>query len=205
MNRALARQALALIPVMALVFWGLTRLLPPVTGYALALVVYWGLLIVALRRHGGWSLVPRWPGVPAILLFLGVLALAAWDGLAALPLLSPHVLVLVLIFSALNGPLEEAFWRGALMPQLRDWRPALMPGLIFIAWHLAPLAGAVTLMPPGEAVLKLIGGAALLAIPAMAARLCSGTAGAGGIGHALVNGLTFAAVAASAPGAPVLP
>lgn len=202
MERALAARALALIPVMALVFWGLTRLMPPVTGYALGLVLYWGLLIAALCRHGGWSLAPRWPGIPAVLMFLAVLGLAACMGLAALPRLSPHVLALVLLFSVINGPLEEAFWRGALIPDPRGWRAALLPGLIFIVWHLAPLAGAVALMPPGKAVQQLIGGAALLVVPAMVARLYSGTAGAGGIGHALINVPTFAMVAASAPALP---
>lgn len=200
MNRPLAGQALALIPVMALVFALLTRLLPPVSGFALGLAIYWVLLIVALRRHGGWSLVPRRPGLVAIIGLLILLALAGREGWAALPLLSPHVLALVLILAAMNGLLEEAFWRGALMSHVQSWRQAWGPGLIFTAWHLAPLAGAIALMPPRDAVLRLVGGAALLAIPATAARLGGGTAGAGGIGHALINVLTFAAMAAHPQG-----
>lgn len=205
MNRTLAFWALALIAVMAAVFALLTRALPPVTGFALGLALYWALLAVALRRHAGWSLRPRRPGGWAIAGFAVVLALAAWKGLPALPLLSPHVLALVLIFAALNGPLEEAFWRGALMPDAQGWRQTLAPGAIFVAWHLAPLAGAVAFMPPCEAALRLIGGAALLALPATAARLRGGTSGAAGIGHALVNVLTFAAMAAGAPGPAAFP
>lgn len=200
MDRRLACAALVLTGPLALLFRALTQWLPPVPGFGLGLAVYWLLLAVALWRHRGWSLRPARPGLPAIHGLVLLAGLAAPSGLPALVRLSPHVLAAVLLAAALNGALEEAFWRGALLPRLRSWRNSLAPGLIFVLWHLAPLAGAVAFRPAGMAALQLLGGAALLAVPATLARLRGGTAGAGAIGHALVNVLTFATVAAHAPG-----
>lgn len=52
MDRALVRMALCAAPVLALIFYGLTRMMPPLWGYVIGLCVYWlGLAIVLLWRH----------------------------------------------------------------------------------------------------------------------------------------------------------
>lgn len=199
MDRRLACAALLLIAPLALAFRALTQALPPVSGFAMGLALYWLLLGLALRRRPGWSLHLRPPGAVAVMGFALLLVLAAPVGLPALARLSPQVLAVVVLAAALNGALEEAFWRGALMPRARGWGDSLAPGMIFVLWHLAPLAGALAFLPAPVAAAQLLGGAALLAVPATAARLRGGSAGSGALGHALVNLLTFAAVAAHAP------
>lgn len=200
MDRRLACAALILIAPLALIFRALTQWLPPVSGFALGLALYWLLLGLALWRRPGWSLRLRRPGAVAILGFALLLILVAPVGLPALARLSPHVLAVVVLSAALNGVLEEAFWRGAIMPRVRGWKDSLLPCAIFVLWHLAPLAGALAFLPATEAAAKISGGAALLALPATAARLRGGSAGSGALGHGLVNLLTFAAVAAHPPG-----
>lgn len=200
MDRRLACAALVLIGPLALMFRALTQWLPPVSGFALGLALYWLLLGLALWRRPGWSLRLRPPGAVAITGFALLLVLAAPVGLPALARLSPQVLAAVVLSAALNGVLEEAFWRGAMMPRARGWGDSVAPGTIFLLWHLAPLAGALAFLPTTVAAAQLLGGAALLALPAIAARLRGGSSGSGALGHALVNLMTFAAVAVHPPG-----
>lgn len=202
MNRRLALAALIAIPLLALVFRGLGATgLRPLTAYLAALAVYWGLLGLALWLCGGWSLRPRWPGWPvALLLGLTVAAMAA-GGAQALTGLSGHVLVVVVLAAAINGHLEEAFWRGALIPDPGPggvW-PVVPAVLLFGLWHLAPAAASTSdaaIDMPGGAPAMILG-ATLLGALFMAARLRSGTAGAGAIAHALVNLFGFGVLAAT--------
>ncbi|WP_017998610.1 CPBP family glutamic-type intramembrane protease [Paracoccus sp. N5] len=194
MNRALALAALAAIPALAALFHLLGRSgLRPLDAHLAGLAAYWALLALALARCGGWSLRLRRPSA-AVTLALAALVLAAalrWG--AAPALLSPGVLVAVALAAAANGLLEEAFWRGALLP--RPGRgAALAAGALFVAWHLAPAAGAAL---SGQDAARLLAGAALIAPVMTAARLSSGTAGAGALAHALVNFWVFSALAAA--------
>ncbi|WP_199262097.1 CPBP family glutamic-type intramembrane protease [Paracoccus binzhouensis] len=194
MNRRLALAALLAISALA----GLFRLLGqgglrPLDGYLVGLAVYWALLALALRRCGGWSLRPRRPSPPVTLALVALVAAAAlWSGDAPARL-SPHVLAAVALAALLNGTLEEGFWRGALIP-----RPGLgaqvLAVALFVLWHLAPAMGAARLS--GQDPASMIAGAALIAPFLMAARLSSGTAGAGAVAHALVNFFVFAGLAA---------
>lgn len=191
MNRPLGIGTLLLIPALAVLFLLLGRSgLRPVTGYLLGMAVYWALLALALARCGGWSLRPRPPGLPVALALAGLVLAAAWAWGGTLAALSPHVLAAVILAALLNGALEEAFWRGALIPAPG---PLAQVGacLLFLAWHLAP--GALL---GGQDALRLLLGAALVAPFLMAARLGSGTAGAGALAHALLNLLAFSAMAA---------
>ena len=203
MHPRLAVAALCAIPVMAVLFHLLTRSEPsPLAGYLSALGIYWLLLALALlASRGPWSLRPRWPGCWALAGFLAILAALVWQGgLRDLMSLSPVVLLTVVAAAMLNGTLEEAFWRGALIPGLtrRDLRAEAPPLALFVAWHAAPGFGAVALAGQGG-MAGLLLAALILGLPAMAARLHSGSAGAGAIGHVLVNLLAFAMLAARNP------
>ena len=60
MDRRLAGAALIATPLLALIFRGLGASgLRPLTACLVALAIYWGLLALALRFSGGWSLRPR--------------------------------------------------------------------------------------------------------------------------------------------------
>jgi len=201
MNRMLALAVVAAIPALAGLFHLLAQAgLRPLAACLAGLAVYWALLAAALVRCGGWSLRPRLPS-PTALLALAALVLAALlAGGPALRLLSPHVLAAVLLAALVNGTLEEAFWRGALVPRPGPAAQVLATAL-FVLWHLAPALGAARLDMAGGGA-GMVAGAALLAPFMMAARLSSGTAGAGALAHALVDLGVFARLAA-ANGMPV--
>ncbi|MDS9467166.1 CPBP family glutamic-type intramembrane protease [Paracoccus sp. MBLB3053] len=196
MDRRLGLVAGMTIPFLALLFWVLTRSFSPVTGYFLGLCIYWMLLAVGILLHPRWSMKPRWPAHWAVLAFALLIGLAFFATSRHMSVLSPHVAFLVLCSALLNGTLEEAFWRGALVPDLGagDWRRALMPLGLFTLWHIAPAAGVRDLSLPGGSMGMLVA-AAIFGVAAMAARLSSGTAGASAIGHVLVNLSTFWAIA----------
>ncbi len=192
MDRRLAGAALIATPLLALIFRGLGASgLRPLTACLVALAIYWGLLALALRFSGGWSLRPRWPGRAVGLVLVSCVTGMAAVGAGALA-------------GLINGHLEEAFWRGALVPDLGpdlgpdpaagDALRAVPAVLLFGLWHFAPAAAPLTL--PGGAVAMVLGATALGAI-LMAARLFSGTAGAGAIAHALINIFAFAMLAST--------
>lgn len=205
MDRRLAGAALIATPLLALIFRGLgVSGLRPLTACLVALAIYWGLLALALRFSGGWSLRPRWPGRAVGLVLVSCVTGMAAVGAGALAGLSAHVLAVVVLAGLINGHLEEAFWRGALVPDLGpdlgpdpaagDALRAVPAVLLFGLWHFAPAAAPLTL--PGGAVAMVLCATALGAI-LMAARLFSGTAGAGAIAHALINIFAFAMLAST--------
>lgn len=194
MNRPLALAAVLAIPGFAALFHLLGQSgLRPLDAQLAGLAAYWTALAIALARCGGWSLRLRRPSLTAGLALAAlVLTAALWQGGAVLRL-SPGVLAAVVLAAALNGALEEAFWRGALIPDPGPGAQALAAAL-FVLWHLAPAAGAGL---AGQDTLRLLLGAALIAPFMMAARLSSGSAGAGALAHALVNLLAFSGLAAA--------
>ena len=157
-----------------------------------ALVIrYMSIWLGAPQADPGIHRLASW-GTGALLLAALVLAAALRWGTAPAQL-SPGVLVVAALAAAANGALEEAFWRGALLP--RPGRgAALAAGALFVAWHLAPAAGAAL---SGQDAARLLAGAALIAPVMTAARLSSGTAGTGALAHALVNFWVFSALAAA--------
>ncbi len=200
MDRRLGQIAPVAILALAVLFHLLTRVMAPLTGYFVALLLYWLLLGVALWRCRGWSLRLVRPHGAVIAAFAAIILAALWLGRDCLAPLSPGVMAAVIAAAVLNGTLEEAFWRGALVRDLRpgDWLGALPPLALFILWHVAPAAGAARLVSPCTDMNMLLA-AAILGVPAMAARLTSGTAGAGALGHVLVNLATFWILAAHPP------
>ncbi|MFD2440222.1 hypothetical protein ACFSS8_09345 [Paracoccus kondratievae] len=118
MNRGLALATLAAIPVLAWIFHQLGHLegLRPLTAIAIGLGLYWTLIVGALWHCDGWSLRPYLPpGLTLLALTAFVAACALWAGTAPLQL-SAHVSGAVALAALINGTLEEAFWRGALIP-----------------------------------------------------------------------------------------
>ncbi|MFG6079239.1 CPBP family glutamic-type intramembrane protease [Paracoccus litorisediminis] len=196
MDRGLALAALAAIPALAALFYGLAQGgMRPLTACLVGLCAYWLLLLAALFWRRDWSLHLRWPGWRAALPLTALTASAAIFGGPAIPQLSPHVLVTVLIAACINGTLEEAFWRGALVPRA-NWQAALPAVGLFTLWHLAPAAAMAALDAKGGAPGLLIA-AALLGICAMATRLASGSAGFAALCHVAINICTFAVLAAT--------
>jgi membrane protease YdiL (CAAX protease family) len=198
MNRRLALIALAAIPVLAALFYLLTRALTPLWGYALGLCLYWvflaTLLLVSTTSTDRAQLLTAQPAgrLITLLCILPVLGLGLFtmDALGALP---PIMLVGIAVCAVLNGFLEELFWRGALVPDPTPGIAALAVGL-FTGWHLALLtAHGITLT--GGAFGLLMGAAALGTIW-MAARLYSGTVGLSALSHAGVNLFAFIQLAA---------
>lgn len=198
MNRRLALAALAAIPVLAVVFYVLTRALTPLWGYALGLCIYWVFLATALFVSTSASdrarLLTAQPAgrLITLLCILPVvgLGLFAMDALGALP---PIMLVAIAVCAIVNGFLEELFWRGALVPDPTPGIAALAVGL-FTAWHVALLTSEGITLTGGA--FGLLMGSALLGTIWMAARLYSGTVGLSALSHAGVNLFAFIQLAA---------
>ncbi|KGJ06699.1 CAAX protease self-immunity [Paracoccus halophilus] len=204
MDRRLGMIAAAAIPALAVLFYLLSRIgTRPLIGLLAAIAIYWLLLAAALWRNGGWSLRLRPPSRPALLALAALVIGAAVAGSRDLSSLSLSVLAVVALAAAINGTLEEAFWRGALVPRPGPggWRAALPAMALFVAWHIAPAAGMAGIEAPGG-VAGLFLGAAVMAPAMMAARLSSGTAGAAALAHVAINFFLFASLAAR-NGAPV--
>lgn len=200
MDRRLAWATLAATPLLWALLLGLTALLSPLLGLALGLLAYWAALLAALRTFADRDtlaelLVARPPGrivtaalaLPAIVLGATTLRLL---GQAPLPF---HILLAAALGAIAHAVLEELFWRGALLPRPTPRAAALALGL-FTLFHLAWLGaggldtGAGPLAP--VLVALALGGAWT------AARLASGTVGAGILGHAAFNLFAFATLAA---------
>ena len=94
----------------------------------------------------------------------------------------------------------EFFPPKTLDQSFRLWETAraLAPLGLFVLWHLAPMAGQARITHACNDVNMLLA-AALLAVPAMGARLSSGSAGAGALGHAALNLAAFWIIAAHPP------
>ncbi|EYD76449.1 hypothetical protein Rumeso_01870 [Rubellimicrobium mesophilum DSM 19309] len=200
MDRRLALGALLATPVLAALLLGLGTILPPLGAWALGLLAYWAGLGAALRafsdgdtlaelavaRSPGW-LVTLFLALPPILLGAATLRLL---GREPLPL---HVLLAAGLGAIVNATLEELFWRGALLPRATPRAAAGALGL-FTLFHLAWL-GALGLETGAGPLAPVLAALALGGVWT-AARLVTGTVGAGILGHAAVNLFAFAGVAA---------
>lgn len=199
MNWRLALGVLVGLPVLAAVFWGLTRLLPPLAGYLAGFAVYWlaigaavlGTTTAADRRH---LTTYRPPGrVLGLMGFVPVVVLA-WVAMGSLQTvtLPPWLFGLIALAALVNGTLEELFWRGAMLP--RPDREGLAVSLgLFTLWHLAPLFAAGVILPGGP--LALVLGALVLGAIFTALRARTGTLGAAIASHVGVNLFAFTQLA----------
>lgn len=198
MNLRLAVIAAAAIPVLALIFYTLTRLLTPLWGYALGLCLYWVFLATTLALtttalDRAQLLTARPAGRLITTLCVAPVIVLGPFAMGSLGTLPSIMLVGIAVCAILNGFLEELFWRGALVPVPSPGNAAAAVTL-FTAWHLALLTAYGITVPGGGFGLLL--GAALLGTIWMAARLYSGTVGLSALSHAAVNLFAFIMLAA---------
>lgn len=171
-QRALTVHAVAAILALLVLVPLLTRWLGGPWGYLASLCVYWlgfclpvvlihlrplpaGLLTPVVARRDLWVLGLLGVQLGAIL-FAGLLPHL---GLLALP-----AVALALAMAAINGPLEEAAWRGGFLTVFADRRRLgfWLSLALFTAWHV-PLALAHGIVYEGGPAM-LVGGAAGLGL-----------------------------------------
>ncbi len=200
MQRRIALVAAALLftgAMVAAVPWA-TATLGPGPGYAAVFIVYWfgflapaGVAFGAARDLGGALSLKtdgaRW--VPwAVAVQVGLVGGAA---LALAPGVPPlWAIGLGLAAAAVNGFLEEFFWRGAFLAQAggRDWFLGLGVAL-FGLWHV-PLALAEGVRYEGGPA-ALIGGALALGAFWMVLARRTGRIGWPVLAHIFTNAATF--------------
>ncbi len=196
----LAVAVLVAIPVLTGVVLGLSVAFGGLIAWAVGLVLYWAVLGGALLAWADRDWLREWlearsPGrlvtfclaVPPII--LGAMVLRQ---LGAEPL-APHLILAAALAAIVNGTLEELFWRGALIPEPTPRSAAMSLGLFVVA-HVIWL-GALGLETGGPPVLPLLAAVALGGVWT-AARLMSGTVGAGVLSHSGFNLFAFAQVIA---------
>lgn len=202
MDRRLALAALLGIPLLWAACRGLAAAMEPLVAGGLALLLYWAALGWALLRWADrdWLLdmtAPQSPGrLATLMLLLPVLVVGAGTlRLMGEVVLPAHVILACAIAALAHAVLEETFWRGALLPGPdplpRDAAGALgLYTLLHLAW--LGLAGLdLGLAPPA-----FVGGALAVGGVWTAARLLSGSLGAGIMGHAGLNLFLFTGIAA---------
>lgn len=199
MDRRLLLAALGGIPLLWAACRALSGAVEPLVAGGLALLLYWAALAWALLRWADrdWLLgmtAWRWPGrLVALMLLLPVLIVGAGTlRLMGQVVLPAHLILACAIAALAHAVLEEMFWRGALLPGAdplpRDAAGAL--GL-FTLLHLAWLGLGLGLSPPTFVLGALAAGGVWTA-----ARLLSGSLGAGIMGHAGLNLFLFTGIAA---------
>jgi len=197
---ALVLHALVLIAALALIVPALTQALGGPRGFLLSLGIYWlgfCLPVIAFHvrgRHGPrlFSEKLAWrdwwiPG--ALLLQVGAVALLVFAPNTAM--LTNHAATLAGLVALINGPLEEAAWRGGFLTRFSE-RPRLgfvLNLMLFTAWH-APLALSHGMVFDGGWI-ALIGGAAVLGLVWSWIAWRTGSVFWTALAHALTNAITF--------------
>lgn len=174
MNRPAARAILLALPFLALNFYVLTRVMPPLTGYAAGLAIYWVIVLVPLIYRHRLHLPPlriNWPGLwiggAGLVMVAGVAGGAALAMAEVGPAL-PLILWLLIPLAALaNGTLEELFWRASLLQDDASRQSQFVALGLFTGWHFALLfAQGISLT--GGALALLAGAAAVGGIATLA-------------------------------------
>lgn len=202
MDRRLALAALLGSPVLFAACRLLSGTLDPLVAAGLALLVYWAGLGAALLAWTDRDLLAQRaaalrPGrlVSVMLalpvLVVGALTLRLLNGVV----LPAHVIIACGLAAIIHGALEELFWRGALLPEAdpapRDAGVALVLfGIAHLGW--LGLAG----LDLGASPMAFLIGAVALGGVWTAARLASGSLGAGIIGHVAFDLFLFTGIAA---------
>lgn len=203
MNRpriALVLHALALIAALAYIVPELTTALGGPRGYLLSLCVYWlGFCLPVIfwhvrgRREAqlfSEKLAWRDWWVPGLLLLqVGMVGLIAF--VPNTTILTTHAAMLATLVAIINGPLEEAAWRGGFMtrfseqPRLGFW----LGWVLYTAWHLPLLLSHGIVFDGGGGM--LVGGAAGLGLLWCWTAWRTGSIFWVSIAHALTNIVTF--------------
>jgi uncharacterized protein len=165
--------ALALVALMFVAVPWLTRQLGGPTGWLASMALYWtafcipvigihlgraglrDLMRIGLARSQRW--VPWLLGAQVALVAIGSVAIGEIE-------LAMGAVGLAVLVALINGPLEEAAWRGGFYRAFENRRDlGFWLGLgLFTLWHV-PLALAHGIVYPGGAA-ALVGGAALLGL-----------------------------------------
>jgi membrane protease YdiL (CAAX protease family) len=199
MDRRLALAALLAVPLVYGINAWLAARLPTLAASGLGLSTYWAMLAAALAASDRDRLRALLPVVsPGRLVNLGLALPVILAGALALRLLGsvilpPPVILAAALAAIVHALLEEAFWRGALIPRATEGTAALALALYWV-FHLAWLGVA----PLGSSMSPLILALAPLVLGGVwtAARLASGTLGSAIMAHAGFNLFAFVGVAA---------
>ena len=197
---ALVLHALLLIAALTFAVPRLTETLGGPTGYLLSLCIYWlGFCVPVILLHVRGRRDPllfseklAWRNwwVPCLLLVqVGVVGVLVFVPNTAM--LTTHAAMLAGLIAVINGPLEEAGWRGGFMTRFAD-KPRLgfwLNWVLFTAWH-APLALSHGIVFEGGWV-ALIGGAAALGLFWSWLAWRTGSIFWVSIAHILTNALTL--------------
>lgn len=203
MDRAAAGAVLAALPVLAIVFYAATRVMPPLIGYSVGLAVYWVCVLTPLILwRGGFGTIsyrliwPRpWLIVLNVIPICGVAA-AAWIGWQNHPL--PVMVFAAVVTAALiNGTLEEVFWRGTLLRDTELVSALVLQVGLFTTWHVALLFADGVVVTGGA--LGLFGGALIGGILWTWARVQTGAVGFGILCHIGLNLFAFTELATNNP------
>ena len=118
-------------------------------AWAITLPIYWGSIALVIGIASGWDKLRSWFDKPRGSIVWPLLALLF--GLSAYPLLlipniallrTPLMIGLWLAFGLINGPIEEAYWRGFLFNEIKGgplWLTVTYSGVLFIAIHFLML------------------------------------------------------------------
>lgn len=197
---ALVVHAVALIAAMFVLVPWLTTTLGGPAGYILTLGIYWigfcfPVLILHVDKHHQPQLFSekvRWRDWWVPLLLLGqVTLIAGATFMPNTPILTTTGVWLALAVAILNGPLEEAAWRGGFLVRFAD-RPRLGFWLnwgLFSAWHI-PLAFSAGIVFQGGWAALVLGASALGLLWSWIAWR-TGSIYWVAIAHALTNVFTF--------------
>lgn len=197
---ALVLHALMLIAALLFIVPALTEALGGPRGFLLSLLVYWlgfCLPVIFFHVRGRRSvrlfsekLAWRDWFVPGLLLLqVGAVGLVAFVPNTAL--LTTHGAMLAGLVALINGPLEEAAWRGGFLTRFAE-RPRLgfvLSLILFTAWHI-PLALSHGIAFDGG-WLYLIGGAGALGLLWSWIAWRTGSVFWTALAHVLTNALTF--------------
>lgn len=144
-------------------------------GYLLGYIIYWfvwctpvSIIFLKSSLSGMWKL-PKASSKKLHLMAVFLVALPAFaTGLTVFPQYAPYtgwqVILLALVFTVINAPLEELFWRGvfpSVFPKSLFWG-YLYPTFCFGAWHIAPALAKESGMDGG--MLSFVGGALFMGI-----------------------------------------
>ncbi len=201
MDRHAAWAVTAAIPLLAVMFYGATRLLPSFWGYFAALAVYWGCILIPLIAwRGGFRrkrLQLKWPARWLVIVnVLVILAAAVAAILALLENALPLWIIAVMATCAvLNGTLEELFWRGTVLQDGATRSDQAIQLFLFTGWHIALLFAADVAITGGATA--LLGGALLGGILWTASKVQTGTVGFGVLAHIGLNLFAFTELAAN--------
>jgi membrane protease YdiL (CAAX protease family) len=167
----------ALLASTYIVFRTINQWIGPKTGYLAGFIFYWAfwctlIPILTIGVEGIKTLFksptnpfgePPWLGLAFIL--FPVLASFSSFSINKLQDASTLIVVVSIVFSIVNGTLEEVFWRGTYSTIFQDnWLTGILyPSIWFGLWHLSPQVIYPSAMPGGPIAFSFM--AILLGLP----------------------------------------